>query len=67
MSSCLPGLAFLYFYQLHRFAVAEDFTTTGFLNKNNVSADITAVDLTSFLNIYHVLSLNCPFIGPLCS
>ncbi len=52
----LPGLAFLYFYQLHRFTVAEDFTATGFLNKNNISADIAAVHFTGFLNIYHVLS-----------
>jgi len=52
----LPGLAFLYFYQLHRFTMAEDFSASGFLHKNNISADIAAVDFTGFLNIYHVLS-----------
>jgi len=34
--------------------MAENFSASGFLYKNNISADIAAVDFAGFLNIYHV-------------
>lgn len=35
--------------------MAQDFTATGFLYKNNISTDITAVHLANLLDIYHVI------------
>ena len=42
------------FNQLHRFAVADHFAAAGFPYDNHISADVTSVYFTGFLNVYHI-------------
>ena len=56
--SCMISLRFVSpcFNQLHRFAMADQFASAGFLHKNDVPADITSVYFTGFLDVYHTFS-----------
>lgn len=50
------------FNQLHRLAVADHFAAAGFPYDNHISADVTSVYFTGFLNVYHTTSLDNGYV-----
>jgi len=56
ISAILTTIRFPRSNQLHGFIMAEEFPAPGFFHENHVSANITPVQFSDVLNVYHIIA-----------